>query len=95
MIAYIVLWRLKATDTETLVRIKRALEAQNRRNLGLVRMEAGADLSGSRRGVDFALYYELESRVKLQAYHKHPVHAEARAIVDPLALEHWIVEFES
>ncbi len=75
-------------------RIRVALEAQRGRIPGLMRMEAGLNFSPARRSVDFALVSEFESREALAAYHKHPLHHETRAIVDPLIAEHWIVDYE-
>ena len=97
MIKHIVLWRLRETaDDRTVVfaRIKQALEAQRGRVPGLLKMEAGLNVSGARRAVDFALYSEFSDRAALDAYHRHPAHMETRAIVDPLAAEHWIVDYE-
>jgi hypothetical protein len=41
-----------------------------------------------------ALICDFESREALAAYHRHPAHMRTRAIVDPLAEEHWIVDYE-
>jgi hypothetical protein len=30
----------------------------------------------------------------LAAYHRHSAHMDTRAIVDPLADEHWIADYE-
>lgn len=57
-------------------------------------MEVGRNVSPSRRAVDMALLCDFESREALAAYHRHPAHMETRAIVDPLAAEHWIVDYE-
>jgi hypothetical protein len=98
MIRHVVLWRLKSrTDDgrrQDFERIRTALEAQKGRIAGLVRIEAGLNFSPGRRSVDFALVSEFESREALAAYHRHPVHHETRAIVDPLIAEHWIVDYE-
>jgi heme-degrading monooxygenase HmoA len=99
VIRHIVLWRLKAPAAgeereAVFARIKAALEAQAGRIPGLFRLEAGLNFSASRRAVDFALVSEFESREALAAYHRHPAHAETRAIVDPLVAEHWIVDYE-
>lgn len=94
MVKHIVLWKFKSPDGDSFAIVKRALEAQNGRIPGLIRMEAGASFNASRRGVHFALYSEFESREALAAYHKHPAHEETRAIVDPLATEHWIADYE-
>ncbi|MGQ0509908.1 MAG: Dabb family protein [Betaproteobacteria bacterium] len=95
MVKHIVLWKFKSPDGDSLGRVKRALEAQNGRIPGLIRIEAGASFNTGRRGVHFALYSEFESREALAAYHRHPAHAETRAIVDPLADEHWIADYET
>lgn len=95
MVKHIVLWKFASPSSDSFEIVKRALEAQNGRIPGLIRMEAGASFNTGRRGVHFALYSEFESREALAAYHRHPAHAETRAIVDPLAQEHWIADYEA
>jgi hypothetical protein len=94
MIRHVVLWRLKATDPQTLATIRAALEAQVGRIPGLLRVEVGRNIAASRRAVDIALICDFESREALAGYHRHAVHLETRAVVDPLASEHWIVDYE-
>jgi hypothetical protein len=94
MIRHVVLWRLKSNDSDSFHAIRSALEAQQHRIPGLVRVEVGRNFSGSRRAVDLALVCDFESRAALEAYHRHPAHMEIRAIVDPLVDEHWIVDYE-
>jgi hypothetical protein len=92
MIRHIVLWRLKSPEHfET---IRRALHAQNGRIPGLVRVEVGRSVNTGRRAADFALICDFESPEALVAYHRHPVHMETRAIVDPLIADHWIADYE-
>ena len=74
--------------------IRAALEAQRAKIPGLLRVEVGRNIASSRRAVDMALICDFESREALAAYHRHPAHMETRAIVDPLADEHWIVDYE-
>jgi hypothetical protein len=99
MIKHVVLWRLKSTNPDSRItdfeRIRVALEVQVGRIPGLLRAEAGLNFSTSRRAVDFALVCEFDSPEALAAYHKHPVHLQTRAIVDPLIAEHWIVDYPS
>ncbi len=95
MVKHIVLWKFASPSGERFKSVKRALEAQNGRIPGLIRIEAGVSFNISRRGVHLVLYAEFESREALAAYHKHPVHAQTRAIVDPLAAEHWIADYEA
>jgi hypothetical protein len=99
MIKHVVLWRLKSINADSRMadfeRIRAALEAQVGRIPGLLRLEAGLNFSTGRRAADFALLCEFESPEALAAYHKHPVHHETRAIVDPLIAEHWIVDYRS
>jgi hypothetical protein len=94
MIRHVVLWRLKPGNDDVFPRIRAALEAQRGRIPGLARVEVGKNLSGSRRAVDMALVCDFESPEALAAYHRHPAHMETRSIVDPLAAEHWIVDYE-
>ena len=94
MIRHIVLWRLKSADEATLRTIRRALESQLGRVPGLSRVEVGHSFNTGRRAVDLALTCDFESRDALGAYHRHPVHLETRAIVDPLVTEHWISDYE-
>jgi hypothetical protein len=92
MIRHIVLWRLKsAHQFET---IRSALQAQQGRIPGLLRVEIGRGFNTGRRAADFALTCDFESREALAAYHRHPVHMETRAVVDPLIAEHWIADYE-
>ncbi len=94
MIRHVVLWRLKVNDGDTFGTIRSALEAQRGRIPGLLGVEVGRNFAASRRAVDFALVCEFDSREALAGYHRHPVHMETRAIVDPLVAEHWIVDYE-
>jgi hypothetical protein len=94
MIKHVVLWRLRSPDAETFAKIRAALEAQAGRIPGLQRVEVGRNFAVSRRAVDMALVCDFESRAALAAYHHHPAHLQTRAIVDPLADEHWIVDYE-
>ena len=94
MIRHIVLWRLKSADEASVRTIRQALESQLGRVPGLVRVEVGRSVNTGRRAVDLALTCDFDSREALAAYHRHPVHMETRAIVDPLVAEHWISDYE-
>lgn len=94
MIRHVVLWRLKSGNADRFDLIRQALQAQQGRIPGLLRIEVGRNFAASRRAVDFALVCDFESREALAAYHRHPAHMETRAIVDPLVEEHWIVDFD-
>lgn len=94
MIRHIVLWRLKAEGRHRFAEIRAALEAQQGRIPGLLRVEVGRSFAAGRRAVDFALLCDFESRAALEAYHRHAVHHETRALVDPLVEEHWIADYE-
>ena len=94
MIRHVVLWRLKSRNGDSFHAIKAALEAQQGRIPGLLRVEVGRNFGASRRAVDFALVCDFESREALAAYHRHAAHMETRTIVDPLIDEHWIVDYE-
>jgi len=94
MIRHVVLWRLKPANGDILRTIRAALEAQRERIPGLLRVEVGQNIAASRRAVDMALICDFDSPESLAAYHRHPAHMETRAIVDPLAAEHWIVDYE-
>ena len=94
MIRHIVLWRLKSPDEQAFTAIRGALQAQVGRIPGLLRLEIGRSFNTGRRAVDLALTCDFESRDALAAYHRHPAHMEARAVVDPLIAEHWIADYE-
>jgi len=94
MIRHVVLWRLKSNSGDMFHVIRAALEAQQGKIPGLLRVEAGRNLAASRRAVDFALICDFESREALAGYHRHAAHLQTRAIVDPLVEEHWIVDYE-
>ena len=94
MIRHVVLWRLKSNSGDLFHAIRRALEAQQGKIPGLLRVEVGRNFAASRRAVDFVLICDFESREALAGYHRHPAHMETRAIVDPLVEEHWIVDYE-
>lgn len=93
MIRHIVLWRLKSPGAD-FDSIRNALRAQLGRIPGLLNVEVGRSFNHGRRGVDFALTCDFASRADLEAYHRHPVHLETRALVDPLIAEHWIADYE-
>jgi heme-degrading monooxygenase HmoA len=94
MLRHVVLWRLKSHGGEAFDTIRAALEAQAGRIPGLLRVEVGRNVVASRRAVDMALVCDFESREALASYHRHPAHMRTRALVDPLAEEHWIVDYE-
>ena len=94
MIRHLVLWRLKAEGRTRFEEIRSALEAQQGRIPGLLRVEVGRSFATGRRAVDFALTCDFESRAALEAYHRHAAHHETRAIVDPLIEEHWIADYQ-
>lgn len=94
MIRHVVLWRLKPHGREAFDTIRAALEAQAEKIPGLLRIEVGRNVAASRRAVDMALICDFESREALADYHRHPAHMQTRALVDPLADEHWIVDYE-
>lgn len=94
MIRHVVLWRLRSSDGDILHAVRSALEGQRGRIPGLLRVEVGFNISKSRHAVDLALLCDFESAAVLGAYHRHPAHMETRAIVDPLAQEHWIVDYQ-
>lgn len=95
MIRHLVLWRLKPDARGRFDEIRGALEAQVGRIPGLLRIEVGRNFAAGRRAVDFALCCDFESRAALEAYHRHPVHQQTRAVVDPFAEDHWIVDYET
>lgn len=94
MIRHVVLWRLKSNSGDLFHAIRGALEAQQGKIPGLLRVEVGRNFAASRRAVDFAVICDFESREALAGYHRHAAHMETRAIVDPLVEEHWIVDYE-
>ena len=74
--------------------IRSALEGQQDKIPGLLRVEVGRNFATARRAVDFALVCDFESREALAGYHRHPAHMQTRALVDPLVEDHWIVDYE-
>ncbi len=94
MIKHVVLWRLKSDNGDIFHAVKTALEAQQGQIPGLLRVEVGRNFATSRRAVHFALVCEFDGRDSLNAYHRHPVHLQTRAFVDPLIEEHWIADYE-
>jgi hypothetical protein len=89
-----VLWRLRSSRDDPFRAVRSALEEQQGRIPGLLRVEVGRNFAPARRAVDFSLICDFESREALAGYHRHPVHMQTRAIVDPLVEEHWIVDYE-
>jgi hypothetical protein len=94
VIKHVVLWRLKSDNGDIFHTVRAALEAQQGKIPGLLRVEVGRNFATARRAVHFALVCEFDSRDSLNAYHRHPVHMQTRAVVDPLVEEHWIVDYE-
>ncbi len=94
MIRHVVLWRLKSNSGDMFHVIRSALEAQQGKIPGLLHVEVGRNFATARRTVDFALICDFENRDALAAYHRHSVHMQTRAIVDPLVEDHWIVDYE-
>jgi len=98
MIRHVVVWRLKSSSGDNreaaFSAIRAALEAQRGRVPGLIRVEVGLNVRPSRRAGDFALICDFADIAALEAYHKHAVHHETRAVVDPLVEEHWIADYE-
>jgi hypothetical protein len=94
MIRHIVLWRLKPEGLDRFPTIEQALRGQLGRIPGLQRVEVGRSFAQGHRAVDFALVCDFETREALAAYHRHPVHMQTRAVVDPLVAEHWIADYQ-
>jgi quinol monooxygenase YgiN len=94
MIRHVVLWRLTSSGADSFERIRAALEGQQGKVPGLLRVEVGRNFGASRRAVDFCLICDFESRAALDAYHRHPAHHAVRAIVDPLIADHWIADYD-
>jgi len=94
MIRHVVLWRLTSPGADSFELIRAALEGQQGKVPGLLRVEVGRNFGASRRAVDFCLICDFDSRAALEAYHRHCAHHEVRAIVDPLVAEHWIADYE-
>ena len=93
MVRHIVLWRLKSPND--FAKVSETLGRQLGRIPGLLGVEVGRSFNTGRRAVDFALVCDFESREALEAYHRHPIHMETRAVVDPLVTEHWISDYQT
>jgi quinol monooxygenase YgiN len=94
MIRHVVLWRLGSGEADSFERIRAALEGQQGKIPGLLRVEVGRNFGATRRSVDFCLICDFDSRAALEAYHRHPAHQQVREVVDPLIAEHWIADYE-
>ena len=94
MIRHVVLWRLKENNDQIFETVRATLQAQAGRIPGMLRIEIGRNFSSHRRAVDVCLVCDFESREALAAYHKHPLHAETRTIVDALITDHWIADYD-
>ncbi len=98
MIKHIVMWRLdeQAGDKAgNALRLKRLLEGLNGRIPGLLRLEVGIDFSRDNDSSDVVLYSEFESRQALDAYQKHPAHAEVAPFVKAVRSERRVVDYSA
>jgi quinol monooxygenase YgiN len=98
MIKHIVMWRLdeQAGDkADNALRLKQSLEGLNGKIPGLLRLEVGIDFSREGESSDVVLYSEFESQQALDAYQKHPAHAEVIPFVKSVRAERRVVDYEA
>jgi quinol monooxygenase YgiN len=97
MIKHIVMWRLdeQAGDkADNALRLKQSLEGLNGKIPGLLRLEVGIDFSREGESSDVVLYSEFESQQALDAYQKHPAHADVVPFVKAVRAERRVVDYE-
>ena len=99
MIVHIVFWRLHEeaggrSKAGNALEMKRRFEALRPLMTGLLRLDVGIDFAATDQSSDVALYTEFESRAALDAYQKHPAHAEIVAFIKDLRSERRVVDYE-
>ena len=95
MIKHVVIWNIKDPEQKAAhaSAVKRALESLRGHIPGLVKIEVGIDIGYDKQAHDVALYCEFEDREALDAYQKHPLHEDAKAIVSLLVTDRRAVDW--
>jgi hypothetical protein len=99
MVKHIVLWRLKeqahGNDKASNIRlIKAKLEALQGIIPGMLKMEVGADFSGTDNSADVVLYSEFVDRAALDAYQCHPAHEAVKGFILEARSERRLADYE-
>jgi quinol monooxygenase YgiN len=97
MIKHVVVWKIKdpAQKSAHASAVKRALESLRGHIPGLLAIEVGIDIGCDRNPEDVVLYAEFADRAALDAYQKHPLHEDAKAIVALLVTGRHAVDWEA
>ena len=78
MIRHIVLFRIKPEFKAEIPALVQNFYTMKGRVVGLVDLEAGADILGSERSYDIALVCTFADRAAFDAYQTHPLHQPIR-----------------
>jgi len=92
MVRHIVMWKLKNRQEGS--RLKEALEALRGRIPGLLDIRVGLDFLHSEQSADMVLIADLENRVALDVYQKHPLHQAVIPMMREATLSRTVVDFE-
>jgi quinol monooxygenase YgiN len=94
MIRHIVMWRLKDTPNKAAnaVRIKQLLEGLRGRIPGLLKIEVGIDFSAGETSADMVLLSEFTNSEALDAYQRHPLHAQMKPEIGNMTAERRVVD---
>jgi len=97
MIKHVVAWKIKdpAQKAAHANAVKRALEALRGHIPGLLAIEVGIDIGCDRNADDVVLYAEFADRAALDAYQRHPLHEDAKAIVALLVKDRRVVDWHA
>ncbi|HEY2967429.1 MAG TPA: Dabb family protein [Casimicrobiaceae bacterium] len=97
MIKHVVVWKIKdpAQKATHAVAVKRALEALRGHVPGLLAIEVGIGIGYDAGADDVCLYAEFADRAALDAYQRHPLHQDAKAIVSLLVSGRRAVDWEA
>jgi Stress responsive A/B Barrel Domain len=100
MIHHVVIWRLKpgakpAGQIENVELIQRCIAGMRSAIPGISRLQLGINQANTPDAADLVLYSEFESWQALNAYDRHPLHEELRALIAPIRAERRVVDFES
>ena len=95
MIKHVVVWKIKdpAQKEAHANAVKRALEALRGHIPGLLVIEVGVDIGYDPQADDVCVYAEFADRAALDAYQRHPLHQDAKAIVALLVKDRRAVDW--
>ena len=97
MIKHVVVWKIKdpAQKDAHASAVKRALESLRGHIPGLLSIEVGVDIGYDAQADDVCLYAEFADRAALDAYQRHPLHEDAKAIVALLVKDRRVVDWHA